>query len=171
MLSTAVFLGVVDAVPLVAMDLIIVRGSTEVLLGLRNNAPAKGQWFVPGGRIRKNEPMQEALARVAREELGLDLTTLPRNPVHMGAFEHFYPDSFAGDVGVSTHYVVMGNLVHLPAGTELAAADAQHSTLRWWPLAQAAASADVHRYTKDYVTALLLSNRELLAHAGRAQEA
>ena len=42
---------------------------------------------------------------------------------------------------------------------------------RWWPLARAAESADVHRYTKDYVTALLLLNRELLAHAGRAQKA
>jgi colanic acid biosynthesis protein WcaH len=166
MLHAEVFLSVVDATPLVAMDLVIVRGGTEVLLGLRNNAPAKGQWFMPGGRIRKNEPMQVALARVTREELGLDLATVPRPPVHMGAFEHFYPDSFAGDVGVSTHYVVMGNLVQLPAGTELAAADAQHSTLRWWPLAQAAESAQVHRYTKDYVSTILLSNTELLAHAG-----
>jgi colanic acid biosynthesis protein WcaH len=171
MLSNEKFLNAVVSMPLVAMDLVIVRGGTEVLLGLRNNAPAKGQWFMPGGRIRKNESMQAALARVAREELGLDLATVPRPPVHMGAFEHFYPDSFAGDVGVSTHYVVMGNLVHLPAGTELAAADAQHSALRWWPLARAAESADVHRYTKDYVTALLLSNGELLAHAGRAQKA
>lgn len=164
MLSADAFLGLVAAMPLVAMDLVIVRGGTEVLLGLRNNTPAKGQWFMPGGRIRKNESMQAALARVAQDELGLDLATLPRPPVHMGAFEHFYPDSFAGDVGVSTHYVVMGNLVQLPASTELTAADAQHSTLRWWPLGEAHASEEVHRYTKDYLDTLLLSNAELLAH-------
>lgn len=52
----------------------------------------------------------------------------------------------------------MGNLIALPAGTELAAADAQHSALRWWPLAQAQASEQVHRFTKDYVDAILLSN-------------
>ena len=165
------FLDAVATMPLVAMDLVIVRGGSEVLLGLRNNAPAKGQWFMPGGRIRKNEPMQAALARVAQDELGLDLATLPHPPQHMGAYEHFYPDSFAGDVGVSTHYVVMGNLVHLPAGAELAAADAQHSTLRWWPLAEAMASDLVHRYTKDYVGAALLLNSELPAHVPRGLEA
>jgi colanic acid biosynthesis protein WcaH len=167
MLSNETFLAVVNAAPLVAMDLVIVRGGTEVLLGLRNNAPAKGQWFMPGGRIRKNEPMQTALARVAHDELGLDIAKLPHPPVHMGAFEHFYPDSFAGDAGVSTHYVVMGNLVHLPAGTELAAADAQHSTLRWWPLAEAAHSPQVHRFTKAYVDAPWQLKDELLAQTVR----
>jgi colanic acid biosynthesis protein WcaH len=164
MLSKEVFLGVVDAAPLVAMDLVVVRGGTEILLGVRNNRPAQGFWFVPGGRIRKNEPMQAALARVAHAELSLDLAALPQPPVHMGAFEHFYADCFAGDAGVSTHYVVMGNLVQLPAGTELAAADAQHSALRWWPLAEAQASSQVHRFTKDYVDAILLSKKKLLAH-------
>ena len=164
MLSRDLFLKVVKAAPLVAMDLVAVRGGTEILLGLRNNRPAQGFWFVPGGRIRKNEPMQAALARVAQDELGLALADLPVQPRHMGAFEHFYTDCFAGDVGVSTHYVVMGNLVQLPAGTELAAADAQHSALRWWPLAEAAQSAEVHRFTKDYVDAVLLSKEKLLAH-------
>lgn len=157
MLSKDVFLGVVDAAPLVAMDLVVVRGDSEILLGLRNNRPAQGFWFVPGGRIRKNESMQAALARVARDELALDLGQLPAAPQHMGAFEHFYADCFAGDVGVSTHYVVMGNLVQLPAGTELSVADGQHSALRWWPLAEAQQAAEVHRFTKDYVDTILLS--------------
>lgn len=151
MLSKETFLAVVDAAPLVAMDLVVVRGGTEILLGLRNNRPAQGYWFVPGGRIRKNETMQAALTRVAQEELNLAIAALPVPPAHMGAFEHFYSDCFAGDLGVSTHYVVMGNLVQLPAGTELAAADAQHSDLRWWPLVKARSSALVHRFTKDYV--------------------
>lgn len=155
MLDKERFLGVVDAAPLVAMDLVVVRGGTEILLGMRNNRPAQGFWFVPGGRIRKNEAMQTALARVARDELGLDVAALPTPPLHLGAFEHFYDDCFAGDVGVSTHYVVMGNLVELPAGSELAAADSQHSDLRWWPLAEAAVAPDVHCFTKDYVNAVL----------------
>lgn len=158
MLDKARFLSVVDAAPLVAMDLVVLREGregTELLLGQRNNRPAQGWWFVPGGRIRKNETLQAALARVAHHELGLDLATLPKLPVHLGAFEHFYDDCFAGDVGVSTHYVVMGNLLQLPAGTELAATDAQHSGVRWWPLEQAAQAADVHPFTKDYVTAVL----------------
>ena len=151
------FVELVRDLPLISVDLVLVRDGREVLLGLRTNRPAQGSWFVPGGRIRKNETMQAALARVAHDELGLQLADLPVPPRHMGAFEHFYTDCFAGDVGVSTHYVVMGNLVALPAGTELAAADAQHSALRWWPLAEAQASAEVHRFTKDYVDAILRS--------------
>lgn len=156
MLDRERFLEVVDAAPLVAMDLVVVRGENEILLGQRNNRPAQGWWFVPGGRIRKNETMTNALARVARDELGLDLATLPQPPLHLGAFEHFYDDCFAGDVGVSTHYVVMGNLLRLPATAQLAATDAQHSSMRWWPLQDAAKAPDVHPFTKDYVTAVLL---------------
>lgn len=155
MLSKDVFLSVVDAAPLVAMDLVVVRGGTEILLGQRINRPALGWWFVPGGRIRKNETMQAALARVAAAELGLDVVSLPAAPVPLGAFEHFYDDCFAGDVGVSTHYVVMGNLIALPSTVELTVADAQHSSLRWWPLAEAADAPDVHSFTKDYVNAVL----------------
>lgn len=154
MLDAETFLQVVASTPLVAVDLVVVRGDTELLLGQRNNRPAQGCWFVPGGRVRKNERLQEALARVAREELGLDMATLTQPPLALGAFEHFYDDCFAGDVGVSTHYVVLGMLLRLPAGTELAAADAQHSGVRWWSLEEAGQAAHLHPYTRDYVLAL-----------------
>lgn len=153
-LSGSSFLALVGNAPLVAMDLVIVRGGTELLLGRRRNRPAQGWWFVPGGRIRKNETMQATLVRVAHDELGLSLSDLSAPPVHLGAFEHFYDDCFAGDVGVSTHYVVMGNLLELPAHAELAAADDQHSDLQWWPLDQAARAETVHRFTRDYVQAV-----------------
>jgi hypothetical protein len=61
MLDVDIFLDVVARTPLVAVDLVLVRGGSEVLLGLRNNRPAQGFWFVPGGRIRKNEPLHTAL--------------------------------------------------------------------------------------------------------------
>jgi len=142
------------------MDLVVVRGGAEILLGQRNNRPAQGFWFVPGGRIRKNEAMHTALARVAESELGLNIGRLPRPPSHMGVFEHFYSDCFAGDVGVSTHYVVMGNLLELPQGTELTAADNQHQALHWWPINEAKHSEQVHRFTKDYVEVLLRGTEE-----------
>ena len=158
MLNADIFLDVVARTPLVAVDLVLVRGGAEVLLGLRNNRPAQGFWFVPGGRIRKNESLQSALARVADAELGLPLAALPQAPRLMGAFEHFYPDCFAGPaetVGVSTHYVVLGHLLTLPPSFAIPNGDAQHAELRWWPLAQALASPEVHRFTKDYLNALL----------------
>ena len=49
------FRAAVAAVPLVSIDLVVRRANGDVLLGLRNNRPAQGQWFVPGGRIRKGK--------------------------------------------------------------------------------------------------------------------
>jgi len=45
---------VVDNISVVSIGL-IVRVATGVLLGLRENEPAKGEWFVPGGAVLKNE--------------------------------------------------------------------------------------------------------------------
>ena len=39
----------------------------------RNNNPVKGQWWFPGGRIRKGETFEETLIREVKEETGLDV--------------------------------------------------------------------------------------------------
>ena len=65
--------------------------------------------------------------------------------------EHFYNDCFAGDAGVSTHYVVLGHCWNVAADFALPVADEQHRALRWWPIAQALAAPDVHQLSKDYL--------------------
>lgn len=152
MLEHETFLQVVRHAPLVSVDLIVVRGGTEALLGLRNNRPAQGMWFVPGGRILKDERMQQALLRVADKELGLGpaLASGVVKPRFMGAYEHFYPDCFAGDVGATTHYVALGHWLDVPAGFDVPRTDEQHAEFRWWPLQNLLASPLVHQHTKDY---------------------
>ena len=147
------FVELLRGLPLVSVDLVLVRGGTEILLGLRTNRPAQGSWFVPGGRILKDEPRADALKRVAARELGIgDVAGL--KPQLLGVFEHFYPDCFAGDIGVSTHYVVIAHRLDVPLGFEVPGCDNQHAELRWWPIAEAAANTDVHRYTRDYLPLL-----------------
>ena len=86
-------------------------------------------------------------------ELGIaDVAAL--KPQLLGVFEHFYPDCFAGDIGVSTHYVVIAHRINVPPGFEVPGCDNQHAELRWWPIAEATANADVHRYTRDYLPLL-----------------
>ena len=145
----------VDRAPLVAVDLVVVRDAKEVLLGLRRNRPAQGFWFVPGGRIRKNEKMADALLRVAGAEVGRS-DALRQGTLHprlIAGFEHFYPDCFAGDCAVSTHYVVLGHRLDVPAGFDLPLVDDQHAAFRWWPIDEALGAAEVHRFTKDYFLA------------------
>lgn len=147
------FVELVRDLPLVSVDLVLVRDGREVLLGWRTNRPAQHTWFVPGGRILKDERRADALARVAARELGIvDIHAL--QPAFLGPFEHFYPDCFAGDIGVSTHYVVLAHRIDVPAGFEISGKDEQHAELRWWPIDAALASPDVHRFTRDYLPLL-----------------
>lgn len=154
MLTRDDFLFVVDKAPLVAVDLVFIRNASEVLLGKRLNQPAQGYWFVPGGRIRKGELMADALIRVAGAELGLEdqFRSGQLAPRLIGAYEHFYSDCFAGNCGISTHYVVLGHRIDVAESFEPLAIDSQHAKWRWWPLNEALIADSVHRYTKNYLT-------------------
>ena len=41
-------------VPVVSVDLLVLTDD-GVVLAKRTNEPAKGEWFVPGGRVRKGD--------------------------------------------------------------------------------------------------------------------
>jgi len=139
------FRGLVRIAPLPSIDLIVTDRSHRVLLGLRKNQPAKGYWFVPGGRIRKNEHFETAFKRITRQELGVRIPLEDAVPV--GLFEHLHR---TGPVaGVGTHYVVVAlQLVSLPLPDVLPTA--QHSRYRWFTLHEAATLRSVHRYTRAY---------------------
>jgi colanic acid biosynthesis protein WcaH len=66
---------VVRYAPVVSVDL-VVRTGGGVVLARRTNEPARGEWFVPGGRVLKNERLADAVDRLARGELGVDVTVV-----------------------------------------------------------------------------------------------
>ena len=145
-LETELFKQVVAHTPLVSIDLIVRNGQGQVLLGQRLNRPAKGYWFVPGGRICKDETMASAFTRLAKEELGLgrELT----QATCLGPYEHFYTDNFSG-TDFTTHYVVLGyrldaeiTLTDLPKE--------QHGHYRWFDVDELLQADDVHDNTKLY---------------------
>jgi colanic acid biosynthesis protein WcaH len=146
-LSREDFLSVVNHAPLVSIDLIVSNAAGEVLLGERVNAPAQGFWFVPGGRILKNEALRSAFARITQAELGQAFAF--EDAVWHGAWDHFYDDNFAGAAGIGTHYVVLAFRLDL-GGRELQLPDAQHSRYRWQAPASAVADASVHLNTRAY---------------------
>lgn len=141
------FLTVAAATPFVSIDLIVRNEHGQVLLGYRRNRPARDSWFVPGGRIRKNERTQDALARIARNELGIDAT----GGRLLGVFDHIYDDNFYGAPDIGTHYVVCAYQFHIGADASLRPDD-QHAGLRWWSPEQLLSSPEVHPNTKLYFT-------------------
>lgn len=96
------FKSVVASAPLVSIDLVVRNQAGQVLPGLRNNRPARGYWFVPGGRIRKDERVVDALDRLVFGELGVE--TKQDQARFLGVYQHFYDDNFSG-TDFSTHLV------------------------------------------------------------------
>ena len=151
MLPDSQFLAALEALPLVSIDLCLVDPQQRLLLGKRLNRPARGWWFTPGGRIRKNEPWQQAFSRIASEEVGLTVTG-ELDAQLMGIWDHFYQDS-ALDENVSTHYVNLPHFIKLSqyqADNLALPHDEQHGEYCWMGLEEAIQHENVHEYVKKY---------------------
>lgn len=153
-LSNETFRTVLASTPLVAMDLVVRNSKGEILLGQRLNRPAKGYWFVPGGRILKNETLDAAFIRLTSAELGQGFER--HQATLLDVYEHFYPDSVFGsdEIEAGTHYVVLGYQLLLPDGHVLTPSRDQHDCYRWWQTTEMQASAEVHDNTRAYLNAL-----------------
>jgi len=153
-LNGDVFRTVVASTPLVSIDLVVRNSSGDILLGHRMNRPAKGYWFVPGGRILKNEALDDAFLRLTQTELG---HCFKREEARLlGVYEHFYEDSVFGgkETDPDTHYVVLGYQLNLPANFQLEPPVEQHASYRWWSVEEMQQSVDVHENTRAYLRAL-----------------
>lgn len=148
MLHEMDFLDMVRLTPLVSIDLIVCDGEGRVLVGRRRNRPARGTWFVPGGRIHKDEKLDAAFSRIADAELGV--LKLSRSAARFeGVFEHHYSDNFAGEPDVSTHYIVLAYSLQLTPSAPIGRLD-QHSEYLWMTSTELLAHPDVHDNTKAY---------------------
>ncbi len=141
---------IVKKAPLFAIDLVVVNEKNEVLLGKRINAPAKDYWFVPGGRVYKNESLPNAFIRISRTELGTEFSY--HQAKFLGLYEHFYKESFFSEQ-VSTHYI---NATHLIRANNqyLKLPKEQHLQYRWCTVQTLLKDPDVHKYSKLFITEL-----------------
>jgi colanic acid biosynthesis protein WcaH len=142
MLSDITFKTIIDSAPLISID-ILLKKDGKVLLGKRINKPAQGYFFSTGGRINKNETIDNAIIRIVKNELNIKLESTPR---FIGIFEHFYDDSIYKDV--STHYVDIAYEYEVEEVPDLPIE--QHNEYKWFSIDELLESKQVHEYTKDY---------------------
>ncbi|EOX4224629.1 GDP-mannose mannosyl hydrolase [Vibrio cholerae] len=145
-LDELTFQTVVASTPLVSMDLIVRNKRDQVLLGLRTNRPAQGFWFVPGGRICKDETFEQAFVRLTEMELGQPIVLSKAR--FLGPYQHLYDDNFSG-TQFSTHYVVLGYQIDCDMSLDTLPAE-QHQHYRWWSVEELLSSELVHPNTKAY---------------------
>jgi len=142
MLDGQTFKTVINSTPLISIDL-LVKKDNKILLGKRINKPAQGYFFSIGGRVYKNETIDSAMMRIAKDELNIELKLIPR---FIDVFEHFYDDSIYQDV--STHYVNLAYEIEIEEMLNLPGE--QHNEYQWLTIGELLKSKQVHKYVKDY---------------------
>ena len=87
--------------PFSTVDLLVIS-EQKFLLSKRLNQPYKNMWHLPGGMIRKDEKMIDAVKRISLEELG----STPKTMKFFGTYESM--SKFRHDI--SHCYVVSVNM-------------------------------------------------------------
>jgi ADP-ribose pyrophosphatase YjhB (NUDIX family) len=73
-LPQAEYEAIFSRVPRLTVEVVITADEMSgVLLSRREDGPCRGLWHIPGGTVRFGEPLTEAVRRVARQELGLEV--------------------------------------------------------------------------------------------------
>jgi colanic acid biosynthesis protein WcaH len=144
MLPLETFKTIVASTPLVSIDLIVRNLQDEILLGKRTNRPAKGYWFVPGGRVLKDESLEKAILRLTTAELNVASSRAN----FKGVYQHFYDDNFSVD-DFTTHYIVLAYEMFLDEDL-LSLPLEQHSEYNWFTENQLLTNQEVHAHTKWY---------------------
>src|ERR1017187_2004568 len=89
-LGDGAFKALIRDAPLVSIDLVVRTKAGRYLLGFRKNRPAKGSYFVLGGRIWKDETIDQAFQYITKNELGIQKEL--GDAIFLGVFTHRYED-------------------------------------------------------------------------------
>jgi len=89
MIPAADYKKFLEQMPVVCIDAIIMNNKGQYLLIKRKNEPLKGDYWVPGGRVLKNETLNDAVLRKVKEELGIDSHIV----MPIGVYEDFFDKS------------------------------------------------------------------------------
>ena len=138
------YLTIIENSQIISLDLVINDSQGNILLGKRTEEVAKGMWFVPGGRMRKNEMFKDACKRITNQELGYEIVYTRE----LGVYHQLYPNNYKNH-DFSSHYITFA-VGFSWENNLLIKHDNQHEELKWWSISDLLASEDVHEYTKNY---------------------
>jgi len=71
LIPLSIYKKILAEMPIATVDL-LVETSGGFLVVKRKNQPAKDGWWIPGGRIKKWESVEQAAVRKAKEEMSID---------------------------------------------------------------------------------------------------
>jgi len=113
----------VKSMPIVCVDAVVLY-KTKYLVIKRNYWPAEHEYWLPGGRIWKNETIIDATLRKVKEETNLKASYESFLTVEETIFE--------SEEKVTKHTVNITSLVSVET-IESFSLDSQHSEYKWFP--------------------------------------
>ncbi len=138
---------VLDITPVCCVDITFFNSDkTKTLLFKRENEPLRGVYFSVGGRLIKNELLEDCAVRQCLRESGININ---RNDLTFGGVqEELHPNSVFE--GVSYHAVVIYYGYVLNDENEIKL-DSQHSDFKWFSVSD----DSLHPFIKSRITNLL----------------
>ncbi len=114
-------------VPRLTVEVIVKDSSGAIYLTQRSVEPCQGQWHLPGGTVRFGEALFDAVRRVAKKELLIDVQKADNHgyieyPSHYRKLRDspvglvFEVTDYKGDIGVNNEASNSGWFTKLPAG-------------------------------------------------------
>lgn len=113
-----------ELLPIACLDLVMIDDG-KVLLLKRNRKPAENQYWLPGGRILRNETFADAAKRLALGETGLHINAVET----LGVDNLMFTDDPFGH-GQGTHTVTV--VVKCVLVTTDVKVDSNHDSHIWW---------------------------------------
>lgn len=101
----------------------IVNENNEILLQLRNKAPEKEYWSIPGGKVELFEEIEDAVKREVMEELGVKVEIIDL----LGICNHIVKNE-------NTHWMSPCFLCKIIEGVPEIREPSKHLELRWFKI-------------------------------------
>jgi len=117
---------ILELMPICCVDLIIYQDN-KILLIKRKDEPCKGEWWIPGGRILKNESVEGAVVRKAKEETGIDIEI-----VKLATYYEFFSENSAfGKIENKCHTISLVFLVKVKNKNQKVNLDKTSCDFKW----------------------------------------
>jgi nucleoside-diphosphate-sugar epimerase/ADP-ribose pyrophosphatase YjhB (NUDIX family) len=127
LIPQVVYKMILDNVPLVCVDLVIVKDN-KVFLIKRNNKPCEGVYWVQGGRMFKNEGIEECGIRKTAAELNIPAENI-KITNYLGTFSTEFCDSEQGSASHTVNVTFQAEIEDIPLSF-----DSDHSDGKWFDI-------------------------------------
>ncbi|MBI4058022.1 NUDIX domain-containing protein [Candidatus Microgenomates bacterium] len=108
-LSKEEFKSIYSRVPRLCVEAVYYTPEKGVMLTKRAIKPAKGKWHTPGGTVYYKETLENAAKRIAKKELGADISV----EKILGVMEAQFYDNYHHDVSIVISVKLLNDRIRL----------------------------------------------------------